>query len=81
MSMAKTHGAPTAEQSKALYEADAALTKGFDAAREILKQARFIAEPGDWGCMECDCESFQGRPGLPCTRSACHHRFGLHRVY
>jgi hypothetical protein len=81
MAMTKGHGALTPEHAKVLYEADAVLTKAFEEAREILKRARFIAEPGDWGCEECDCASFQGRPGLPCTRHNCGHRFGLHRVY
>ncbi len=81
----------SADQNKALDEAEALLVEAFAQARDKLLKAGVDDEVAFSSCLRCSCEFFVPRspdiipggeaPFLGCMRLGCRHLFTSHRVF
>lgn len=80
----------SADQNRAVDEAEAILNRAFDEARATLARAGVddVIEPAS--CLRCSCEFFVPRgpdiipgaeaPRLACMRIGCRHLYTSHRI-
>ena len=84
----------TADEVKALDEADDILSRAFNEARDksaVLRDASDHVPEGTLRCFRCSCEEFVSRPNPGsgstrppshiCQRSTCRHSFFSHDVF